>query len=141
MNIKAVTSPSAQKAAGEIDKRVAMYSGYLVGIPSESHVAAIASIIQEVIDTTIASQFSAPRELVATNDFTDDIGSWLSAALDDPKVCTEMKQAINHYFEREGRLAALVKDWRESAEWSTSHQAMLLSHADELEALVTEKAK
>lgn len=132
-----MTSP-AQKAAGEI---CTFFEKVYQQPTGEATRWELESIIQEVIDTTIASQFSAPRELVATNDFTDDIGSWLSAALDDPKVCTEMKQAINHYFEREGRLAALVKDWRESAEWSTAHQAMLLRHADELEALVTEKAK
>lgn len=36
------------------------------------------------------------------------VGSWLSAALDDPKVCAEMKRDINEWFDGGGHLRALA---------------------------------
>jgi len=50
-----------------------------------------------------------------TNVKLEAVGKWMSAALDDPKVCPEMKEDINAYLEglgEAGLVAGVFEDWK-----------------------------
>ena len=47
------------------------------------------------------------EEAIGAGDKAEAIGRWMSAALDDPKVCDEMKKDVNTYFDGLTTLQAL----------------------------------
>lgn len=69
------------------------------------------------------------------------VGSWLSAALDDPKVCPEMKRDIQEWFDGNGHVRApapqaqpdarAVEDWKQRL-----HQMIVDCEADPDDALM-----
>lgn len=52
----------------------------------------------ERADTMSDRAAEAEAALAKTREMNDVIGKWLSAALDDPQVCAEMKADINAWF-------------------------------------------
>lgn len=74
----------------------------------------------------------------ASCEFSKDINSWLSAALVDSAVASEMKEAIEIHFEREKTLSALYLECKEKSELSQAHQSVYLWFVEKLGNIINE---